>query len=109
MAMPKRSAQSTVEYAILAAVVVAALLVMQIYMKRGFSGKLKESTDRVGEQFTPASATYELTNKSESKRRETTTSKGVITSATLVADTQTRSGQEEPSQRDIKVENLWSK
>lgn len=43
--------QSTLEYAILIAVVVAALLATQIYIKRGVQGKLRESTDQIGEQF----------------------------------------------------------
>jgi hypothetical protein len=47
----KIKAQSTLEYAIVIAVVVAALLAMQIYMKRGVQGKLHESADQIGEQF----------------------------------------------------------
>lgn len=43
--------QSTLEYAVMIAVVVGALLAMRIYMKRGIEGKLRESTDQVGEQF----------------------------------------------------------
>lgn len=46
-----RKGQSTLEYAVVIVVVVAALLAMQIYMKRGVQGKLRESTDSIGEQF----------------------------------------------------------
>ncbi|MBI3319017.1 MAG: hypothetical protein HYZ89_00290 [Candidatus Omnitrophica bacterium] len=45
--------QATLEYAVVIAVAVAALLAMQIYMKRGVQGKLREATDQVGEQFSP--------------------------------------------------------
>ena len=44
-------AQSTLEYAVIIAVVVAALLALQIYLKRGVQGKLRQSTDNIGEQF----------------------------------------------------------
>ena len=48
-----KRAQSTLEYALLISVVIAALIAIQVYMKRGVMGKLKESTDQVGEQWTP--------------------------------------------------------
>lgn len=44
-------AQSTMEYAVLVAVIVAALLAMQIYMKRAAEGKMRQSADQIGEQF----------------------------------------------------------
>ena len=43
--------QSTLEYAVIIAVVVGALLAIQIYMKRGVQGKLRDSTDQIGQQF----------------------------------------------------------
>ncbi len=46
-------AQTTLEYAILIGVVVAGLIAMQVYLKRGFQGKLKENTDTMGTQFSP--------------------------------------------------------
>ena len=58
--------QSTAEYAILAAVVIAALLAMQIYMKGGIQGKLRESADQVGDQFSPSAyhGKFKTTNTS---------------------------------------------
>jgi len=46
-----KRAQTTLEYAVLISVVVAALIGMQFYMKKSVMGKLKESTDQTGEQF----------------------------------------------------------
>ncbi len=46
-----RKAQSTLEYAVLIAVVVGALIAIQIYLKRGVQGKMRESADQIGEQF----------------------------------------------------------
>ena len=48
-----RQGQSTVEYAVLVAVVVGALIAMQIYMKRGVQDKLRSATDDIGGQFSP--------------------------------------------------------
>lgn len=50
--------QSTLEYSILIAIVVAALLAMQIYMKRGMEGRLKSTTDDIGEQFEAGNSTW---------------------------------------------------
>ena len=51
--------QSVLEYTILIAVVIAAIVVMQVYVKRGMSGRLKDSSDRLagGESFSPNSTT----------------------------------------------------
>ena len=49
--------QSMLEYAICLAVVVAALLAMQIYVKRGISGKLRAAADSTGEQYEPRKTT----------------------------------------------------
>jgi hypothetical protein len=58
--MPRvRQAQSILEYAILIAIVIAAVVVMQVYMKRGISGRLKDSSDRIsgGESFSASGTT----------------------------------------------------
>lgn len=47
----RRKGQSILEYAMIIAVVVAALLAIQIYMKRGVQGKLRSSVDDIGGQF----------------------------------------------------------
>ncbi len=43
--------QSTLEYALIIAVALAALLAMQHYMRRGVEGKLRSSADSMGEQY----------------------------------------------------------
>ena len=47
----KPKGQSTLEFTIMMAMVIGAFLLMQIYMKRGMQGKLRESADQIGEQF----------------------------------------------------------
>lgn len=47
----RNKAQSTLEYALVIAAVIGALLAINLYMKKGVQGKLKESTDQIGKQF----------------------------------------------------------
>lgn len=54
---PASHGQSTIEYAVLMAIIVAALVAMQIYVKRGFSGRLRAAADSVGEQYSPRHTT----------------------------------------------------
>lgn len=55
--MSKRSGQSIVEYAILLGVVIAALLIMQMFIKRSYQGNLKDSADKMGDQFSASGTT----------------------------------------------------
>ncbi len=86
--------QSTVEYAILIAVVVSALLAMQIYMKRGVQGKLRSATDDIGAQYVPGKTTAEYRASSSSSRHEILTNDGALTSTLQKDETQDRSGHE---------------
>ena len=43
-----RSGQSMAEYAIVLTVVIGAIIAMQLYVKRGLQGKVKDVTDNVG-------------------------------------------------------------
>lgn len=47
----KINAQSTVEYAVLIACIVAAVIGMQIYLKRGIQGRLRGAGDEIGQQY----------------------------------------------------------
>jgi hypothetical protein len=46
----KRS-QSMLEYSILLIIIIAAIMSMQVYVKRGFQGRWKQSVDDLGEQY----------------------------------------------------------
>ena len=52
-----RKGQSILEYSILLAVVIAVLLIMQAFIKRGYQGSLKSSADKMGDQFSASSTT----------------------------------------------------
>ena len=74
--MRTQSGQSTVEYAVTIAVIIGALLAMQIYVKRGAMGKLRDVADQIGEQFTPLNTTYNFNHSSGGGRTEVTTEDG---------------------------------
>jgi len=69
--MFKRKGQSTLEYALIIAVVIAGLLLMQHYVRRGFAGRLKTASDDVGEQFDPSAYTGTYTVTQSSSTRQT--------------------------------------
>lgn len=52
-----RKGQSILEYSILLAVVIAVLLIMQAFVKRGYQGSLKSSSEKMGEQFSASGTT----------------------------------------------------
>lgn len=65
--------QSTLEYALIISVIVLGLLAMQIYMRRGVQGKLRESIDSVGGQYSAGNVTSTFTTEQldEIKTKET--------------------------------------
>ena len=75
--MQRRKCQSTLEYALIIAVVVSALLMMQHYLKRGVAGKLRSSTDDIGEQYDPTRHTGSYTQISQSKVQSENNTAGV--------------------------------
>ena len=54
-------AQALIEYSVIFVSIIAALIAMQIYVKRGISGRLKESSDAIGEQYAPENITTNIT------------------------------------------------
>lgn len=78
--LKKRMAQTTLEYAVLAVVVIGALLSIQAYLRRGISGKLKTSTDDIsGEQYDNKKTTYNKVTKTNTRTRERTTQCATLT------------------------------
>ena len=96
--MWNRRGQSTVELAVLFAVITGAVLAMQIYVKRGAMGRMREATDQTGEQFSPKSTTSEYTVTRDTVRSEKTEPTG-LTTTTLDKESQERSGSEQVKSR----------
>ncbi|MBU1124500.1 MAG: hypothetical protein KKC84_00565 [Candidatus Omnitrophica bacterium] len=92
----KKRGQSTLEYSIVIAVVIAALLALNVYLKRGVQGKLKDSADQIGSQFEPTSynSSWSTTSSGETKSSETRSVTGEITSEIEEGETITRSQNE---------------
>ncbi len=65
--------QSTLEYSILAVIIIAALVSTQVYMKRGIQGRWKDSVDQLGDQYSPGLmcgvVTHRTLSTSESRVR----------------------------------------
>lgn len=51
--MRNKKGQSTLEFVVLATLILAALLTMQIYVKRGIQGRWKSAVDDIGDQYDP--------------------------------------------------------
>lgn len=100
--------QTTMEYALLAAVLVAALIGMQMYLKRSMGGRLRSAADSLGEQYAPRHTTSNLTTTVSSTTTTTSTLRKdqavdgaqvdvMVTTTTIDAanpDTTTRRGTE---------------
>lgn len=91
MWLSNRKGQSTVEIAVLFAVIVGALVAMQIYLKRGAMGKLRETADQIGEQFSPTQTSSSLNTSYSGARHDTTHPTGLVTSDITQDEVQSRS------------------
>lgn len=49
--LQSKRGQSTLEYAVLIIIIIAAILTIQNYVKRGIQGRMKSSADDIGDQF----------------------------------------------------------
>ena len=93
-----RRAQSTIEYAVLAVIVVGALLAMQIYFKRGVMGHHREAADKIGDQFSPAHTVSAFTTTRNVTRVEDAQATGQVTSTVQGQEQQSRTGTEHVEQ-----------
>ncbi|MBN2097049.1 MAG: hypothetical protein JW714_01070 [Candidatus Omnitrophica bacterium] len=90
-----KRAQSTLEYALLIAAIVGGLVAMQIYVKRGFQGRLRSASDDIGEQFDADHTASSYTTTRSSTSTESTVA-GISTSTIDAAapEVVTRTGSE---------------
>jgi len=57
MFKPNNKGQSILEYAILLGVILIAILIMQIFIKRGYQGGLKDAAEKMGDAYSASSTT----------------------------------------------------
>ncbi|MFH1441998.1 MAG: hypothetical protein ABIH18_08175 [Candidatus Omnitrophota bacterium] len=67
-----KRAQSTLEYAVVIAIIVGGLLAMQMYIKRGVQGRLKQASDDIGDQYSPGQSESRYTTVVSSSSDEQT-------------------------------------
>jgi uncharacterized protein (UPF0333 family) len=89
-----KKGQNTLEYAIIIAVIVAALIAMQSYIKRGIQGRMKASTDDIGEQFSAQNTSGTTQTNLNATSTETISGGAQSTTATDTTQTQTKSVSE---------------
>jgi len=85
--------QTTLEVVILIGFVVAALIAMGVYMKRGIQGRLRDSTDQVGQQYSAGNTTGTYTTATIVKQTENMTKDGAVTTV-IGQNQQTKTGNE---------------
>ncbi|MBM3245505.1 MAG: hypothetical protein FJZ15_06930 [Candidatus Omnitrophica bacterium] len=81
----KSRAQSTLEYAVVIAVAVAALIAMSAYIKRGMQGRMRSNTDQLsgGFAYSPGATTgVSFTAKSSEENTESYSVKSMNPSGT---------------------------
>ena len=102
MLLRMRKAQSTAEYAIVIGLVIAAAVAMQVYVKRGIQGKMKDAVDyndpsSAGmfstQQFEPDYMTVTgMKQTKESEQKKSLTAGGGVKSEIVGEDVMTRDG-----------------
>ncbi|MCX5714624.1 MAG: hypothetical protein NT033_07460 [Candidatus Omnitrophica bacterium] len=104
--LPKlnKRAQTTAEYAILIAIVIGAVVAMQMYIRRGVQGRIRNVVDHVGsggkvgdadftfskEQYEPYYASSEATSGRQSNEQEILGKGGVVGRAAVEQTKQNR-------------------
>ena len=105
--MIRNRGQSTAEVTILIAVIIGALLAMQIYVKRAAMGKLRSAADQVGDQFSPHVTTSKATSHYEVTKEDATKPEGSSTSTIKQPEKQARTAGEEHVEDKLADEHLF--
>lgn len=74
-----RKAQNLLEYGVLFAVAISALMIMQVYVKRSYQGRLKREADSVGQQYAPGKTASKIVTTTSTSSSTYTGTNGVPT------------------------------
>ena len=85
--LKKCKAQSTLEYAVLIMIVIGALLSIQIYIRRGIQGRLRQASDDIGDQYSDGNVNMRRKTTFYSRTNETV--KGGVHTTNLLRPEQT--------------------
>ncbi|MDD2679218.1 MAG: hypothetical protein PHO03_00230 [Candidatus Omnitrophica bacterium] len=96
-----RRAQSSLEFAIVIFAIIAALLAMQVYIRRGLQGKMRSSADELSlQQYDPGKMSSDITTTQQSDITTTSVTTEddecytTTTANTINFQTESRSGTE---------------
>ena len=95
--LSRKKGQSTLEYAIIIAVIAGALIWMSVYMRRCVEGRMRSSADQIGDQYSAGMTTQDITTQ---HRQEVTAeqfgvgAKGVSRYEVINPDLATKTGTE---------------
>ena len=78
-----RRAQSVLEYAILMVIVIAALISIQTYIKRGLQGRLTSATDDIGDQVSVGTGSNNYKKVSSHSRTQENSIGGTTNTLTM--------------------------
>lgn len=90
----KRKGQTTAEYAVLIGLVIAAVIAMQVYVKRGLQSKIAQETDGLTggfSQYEPYYLSSDFQSSRDTRETETTATGGGVTRV-LGQDASSRTG-----------------
>lgn len=96
----KRRGQSVLEYIILIVIIIAALLTLQVYMKRGLQGRLGSATDDIGDQYSAATLANYYKIKTKTTNAWSNNIKGTAEDTLVAAETTN-------TYRFINTTNVW--
>ncbi len=65
--MITKKGQNILEYSLLIALVLSAILIMQVYVKRAYQGRIKQEADNLGEQYSPKHTTSTMVTRTNIK------------------------------------------
>ena len=91
----RQRAQSSLEYAVMITAVVAALIGMTIYLKRGIQGRLRGSVEEIGAQYDPGKTTGQMTVTSTGKTKTVVETKSVNNKLETTTTTNVESEKDE--------------
>lgn len=94
----KKKGQSILEYSLIFAAVIVALVAVNVYMKRSMQGRFRQSSDQIGKQFDPESFenSWQTTSLGTTVTDETRAAvSGNSTSNTTASETITKAEHDE--------------
>ena len=88
----RRAAQSTLEYDYLVAIVAAVIIVIAVYVSRGFQGRLRVQADQLGEQYSAKNMSIQINRNSIVEYDDYANNKTKVSTSDTNTVTTTKSG-----------------